>query len=250
ALMEFSRWMEQHRYSEQTLRNYINHLSQFFLFCGHDRIHELTNQDVVRFNHEVILGRKLSISYQRLIIGAIKLIYSRLTGQRMETDRLERPFKEKKLPVVLSKEEMQQIILATRNLKHKVMLSLMYSCGLRRGEGLGVKKTDLDAGRNMIRIVQAKGRQDRYVPYSEKLKRMLEEYYAGWNPKEYVFEGEKGGAYSERSIAKVLDQAVERTAIRKDITLHTLRHSFATHLLEGGTDIRYIQEVLGHSSPK
>lgn len=249
-LLEFRRWMEQHRYSDQTIRNYINHLSQFLHFAGTEDLCALTAEDVIRFNYEVILRHKLSVSYQRLITGAIKLFYGRLSGHKMEIDRLDRPFRERKLPVVLSKAEVERIILATHNIKHKTMLSLMYSCGLRRGEVLALKKTDLDESRNLIRIFQGKGRKDRYVPFSEKLKGMLSEYYDKWQPGEYVFEGEKGGRYSERSIAKVLEQAVSRSGIKKEVTLHTLRHSFATHLLEAGTDIRYIQEILGHSSTK
>jgi integrase/recombinase XerD len=232
------------------VKNYTNHLSRFFLFCDTSEFTQLTVSDVIRFNHEVILRERLSISYQRLIIGAIKLFYGRLQEHGMEIDRLDRPFKEHKLPIVLSKSEVESILRAAGNIKHKAMLSLMYSCGLRRGEVLALKKADLDSGRNLIRIVQAKGRKDRYVPFSGKLKQLLESYYDQWKPKEYVFEGEKGGRYSERSIAKVLERAVQRAGIRKDVTLHTLRHSFATHLLEAGTDLRYIQEVLGHSSPK
>ncbi|HQW27229.1 MAG TPA: tyrosine-type recombinase/integrase, partial [Saprospiraceae bacterium] len=249
-LLEFRRWMEQHRYSEQTIRNYLNHLSQFFVYMRDVDLKEVTAADVVRFNHDVIIKHKLSVSYQRVVTGAIKLFYSHFFDHKMDIDRLDRPFREKTLPIVLSKTEVERILKAAGNIKHRAMLSLMYSCGLRRGEVLALKINDLDKDRNLIRIIQGKGRKDRYVPYSEKLKGILREYYAAWKPKEYLFEGQDGGKYSERSIALVLQHAVKRSAIRKDVHLHTLRHSFATHLLEAGTDIRYIQEILGHSSPK
>lgn len=242
--------MEQHRYSEQTIRNYLNHLSQFFIFLGEIDIKEVTAEDVVRFNHEVIIRHKRSVSYQRVVTGAIKLFYSHFFDHKMDVDRLDRPFREKTLPIVLSKAEVERILKVAGNIKHLAMLSLMYSCGLRRGELLALKINDLDKDRNLIRIIQGKGRKDRYVPYSEKLKGILGDYYAAWKPKEYLFEGQDGGKYSERSIALVLEHAVQRSGVRKDVHLHTLRHSFATHLLEAGTDIRYIQEILGHNSPK
>lgn len=249
-LREFRKWMEQHRYSEQTIRNYLNHLSQFFVYLRDVNIKEVTAEDVIRFNHDVIIRQKLSVSYQRVVTGAIKLFYSHFFDHKMDIDRLDRPFREKTLPIVLSKGEVERILKAAGNIKHRAMLSLMYSCGLRRGELLSLKINDLDKDRNLIRIIQGKGRKDRYVPYSEKLKGILREYYAAWKPREYLFEGQDGGKYSERSIALVLEHAIKRSGVRKDVHLHTLRHSFATHLLEAGTDIRYIQEILGHSSPK
>jgi integrase/recombinase XerD len=249
-LLEFRKWMEQHRYSEQTIRNYLNHLSQFFVYIGDIDIKTVTVEDVIRFNHDVIIRQKLSVSYQRVVTGAIKLFYSHFFDHNMDIDRLDRPFREKTLPMVLSKEEVQRILKSADNLKHRTMLSTIYSCGLRRGELLGLKIMDLDRDRNLIRIVQAKGRKDRYVPFSEKLKGMLDQYFHAYKPKVYVFEGQSGGQYSARSIAKVLEHAVAKSGVKKEVTLHTLRHSYATHLLDAGTDLRYIQEILGHSSPK
>ncbi len=192
SLREFRKWMEQHRYSDQTVRNYINHLSQFFLFLGDADIQKVVAEDVVRFNHCVIIKDKLSISYQRVITGAIKLFYSHSFNHSMDIDQLDRPFREKTLPIVLSKSEVERIIQSAGNIKNKAMLSTIYSCGLRRGELLALKIVDLDKERNMIRIEQAKGRKDRYVPYSEKLRGILREYYAKWKPKIYLFEGQGG----------------------------------------------------------
>ncbi len=249
-LRGFRKWMEQHRYSEQTIRNYLNHLSQFFVYLGDIDIKEVTTNDVIGFNHDVIIKQKLSISYQRVVTGAIKLFYSHFFDHKMDIDRLDRPFREKTLPMVMSKEEVQQILKCVDNIKHKTMLSTIYSCGLRRGEMLSLKIVDLDRDRNLIRIVQGKGKKDRYVPFSEKLKGMLDEYFLAYKPKTYVFEGLSSGQYSARSIAKVLEHAVAKSGVQKKVTLHTLRHSYATHTLDAGTDLRYIQEILGHSSPK
>lgn len=249
-LEEFRIWMEQHRYSEQTIKNYLNHLSQFFLYLGDIDIKNVHVEDVVRFNHNVIIENKLSISYQRVVTGAIKLFYSHFYDHIMDVTKLDRPFREKVLPDILSKSEIARLLRAPNNIKHRAMLSVIYSCGLRRSELLNLKIVDLDKDRNMIKIVQAKGRKDRYVPYSEKLKPLLREYYFKYKPKEYLFEGSNGGKYSERSIAKVLEQAVIKSGIKKNVHLHTLRHSFATHLHESGTDITYIKEILGHNNLK
>jgi integrase/recombinase XerD len=131
------------------------------------------------------------------------------------------------------------------------MLSLIYACGLRRGELLNLIPADIDSKRHIMIIRQGKGRKDRIVPISDKIIEMLRDYYRQYKPIKWLFEGQKPGAsYSEQSIQKVMEKAVERSGIRKPVTLHWLRHSYATHLLESGTDLRYIQELLGHSSSK
>lgn len=252
AIDYFKLWMEQKRYSRETIKNYLGQLIQFLTYYQPKSFKELTVEDVERYNHKVIVENGLSVSFQRSMVGAIKLFYSQATGSKMNLDKLQRPFKENRLPEVLSKEEVQKIIKETNNIKHKALLSLIYSCGMRIGEVIALKLKDLDKNRKLIRIEQAKGKKDRYVPYSDKLRLLLKEYYECWEPKpkEYLFEGQYGGRYSEVSASKVLKNAVEKCKIRKRVTLHTLRHSFATHLLESGTDIRYIQELLGHNSPK
>jgi len=242
--------MEQKRYSAQTIKNYINHLSRFFRYYTPRSFKELKVEDVDHYNYEVIVRNGLSVSFQKGMVGAIKLFYSQAADSQINLEKLKRPLTEKRLPEVLSKEEVQQIINATGNLKHKALLSITYACGLRRSEVLNLKIKDLDSTRKLIRIEQAKGRKDRYVPFSDKLKILLQEYYRAFKPKEYLFEGQNGGRYGERSFELILEHCVKKTKITKNVTLHTLRHSYATHQLEGGTDIRYIQELLGHNSPK
>ena len=167
------------------------------------------------------------------------------------TEKIHRPKREKVLPNVLSKEEIKLILNAHNNLKHKTMLSLIYSCGLRRSELLHLKPSDIDSKRGIVIIRQSKGKKDRIAPLSSKILEMLRAYYLLSKPKIWLFEGQTvGEQYSEYSLQNVLKQALQKVQIKKPVTLHWLRHSYATHLLESGTDLRYIQELLGHSSSK
>lgn len=151
----------------------------------------------------------------------------------------------------LLKNEVAQIIQVTRNEKHRCMLSLIYGCGLRRGELLNLKPMDVDSHRGVLIIRQAKGRRDRIVPISENTIEMLRKYYLAFRPKQWLFEGQYSGKpCSGRSLQMVLKHALKKANIRKPVTLHWLRHSYATHLLEAGTDLRFIQELLGHKSSK
>lgn len=164
---------------------------------------------------------------------------------------IKRPRKDKKLPVVLSKEEVAKIILSPDNIKHKAILMLVYSAGLRVGEVVKLKPEDIDSKRMLIHIKGAKGRKDRYTLLSEIALHTLKEYWKKNRPEKWLFSGFKDGRYiSTRTVQAIFDHAKEKASIKKTATVHSLRHSFATHLLEGGTDLRYIQELLGHASSK
>lgn len=169
----------------------------------------------------------------------------------MEVDFIQRPRREKRLPNVLSKEEVKSILEAPTNLKHRAMLSLIYACGLRRSELLNLTLKDVLSDRNLLFIQQSKGKKDRVVPIGNKLIEMLRDYYKAYKPKTWLFEGQiPNSKYSEKSLENVLKQSLVKTKIKKKVSLHWLRHSYATHLLENGTDLRYIQELLGHSSSR
>jgi integrase/recombinase XerD len=184
-------------------------------------------------------------------VNAIKLYFGTIQNKSITINTIHRPKREKLLPNVLSKAEIKKILEALSNTKHSTMLSLIYSCGLRRGELLNLKPSDIDANRNLIVVRQAKGKKDRIVPLSPKILTMLRSYYKIYQPSTWLFEGQKTNEqYDERSLSNVLKQAVEKAKIKKPVSLHWLRHSYATHLLESGTDLRYIQEILGHSSSK
>lgn len=250
-LLNFKSWLEAKRYSENTVKTYVEALSVFMIFYKDKRIELIDNKDVIAYHHDYILKNKLSGSYQNQIINALKLFYKKVFNNNLKIDELERPKKANLLPNVLSKNEVKKILNAHSNIKHKMLLSLTYSCGLRRSEVLNLKPQDIDGERNIIIIRQAKGKKDRIVPLSLKILEMLREYYIAFKPITYLFEGAvKGKQYDERSFANVLKQAIAKVGITKPVSLHWLRHSYATHLLEAGTDLRYIQEILGHKSSK
>lgn len=239
------------RYSKNTVKTYSEALKSFLSFFKHKNVSEINNQDVILFNTEFILKNNLSSSYQNQIVNAIKLYFESVQDRKIEMDKIHRPKREKVLPNVLSKEEIKLIVEAHSNLKHRTMLSLIYSCGLRCGELLALKPVHIDSKRNIVLLKNAKGKKDRIVPLSPKILALLREYYKLYKPKVYLFEGQDAGTpYNDRSLQQVLKQALKKVGITKPVTLHWLRHSYATHLLESGTDLRYIQELLGHNSSK
>lgn len=250
SIENFKRYLLSKRYSINTINTYSEALKSFLTFCNTKAIKDITNEDVISYNNDFILKNKFSSSYQNQIVNAIKLFFKIVKETSIEIDKIHRPKREKVLPNVLSKEEVLKIIDATENLKHKTLLALIYSAGLRISEAINMKLKDIDSIRMLIHIKKAKGKKDRYTLLSEKVLLLLREYYLVYKPREYLFEGQFGGIYSSRSAQIILKQAAEKAGIKKNITLHTLRHSFATHLLESGTDLRYIQDLLGHSSPK
>ena len=244
-------YMNSRRYSENTINVYVDSLKCFFQFYHDVEPSEISNHHLIFFDNNYILKRGLSVSYQNQFINAIKLYLRVIDNRVINVSLMHRPKREKKLPNVLSKEEVKEILDAPRNVKHKNMLSLIYACGLRSGELRNLVPADLDVNRKLLIVRQAKGRKDRVVPLSMKLAEQLADYLRTYKPIKFLFEGEvEGKKYSERSLQSVLKSNVERTSIKRPVTLHWLRHSYATHLLENGTDLRYIQEILGHSSSK
>lgn len=251
SLVVFKNYLLSKRYSPNTVATYCEALKSFLTYFNTKSVKEITNDDVILFNTDFILKNNFSSSYQNQIVNSIKLFFKTVEEKTIEIDKIHRPKREKTLPNVLSKEEVKQILNAHHNIKHKSMLSLIYSCGLRRSELINLKLTDIDSKRNIINIKQAKGKKDRIVPLSAKILEMLRVYYSEYKPKYWLFEGlKKGNNYSEQSLQSILKQALQKANITKPVTLHWLRHSYATHLLESGTDLRYIQELLGHNSSK
>lgn len=247
-LEELRSWMRSKRYSDSTISTYIDALRTFFKYFGEKNSSEISNEDLIEFNNKYILKNRLSASFQNQVVNAVKLFCRITENKKLDPELIHRPKRARVLPNVLSKEEVKAILSALKNLKHKAMLSLIYSCGLRRGELLNLKLNDVDSKRHLLIVRQAKGKKDRIVPLSEKMLSLLREYYKAYKPKEWLFEGQNGeDQYDERSLANVLKQAVQKSKITKPVSLHWLRHSYATHLLENGTDLRYIQEILGHS---
>jgi integrase/recombinase XerD len=250
-LQQFKNWLNSKRYSQSTIGTYTDALKTFLRFYNHKTVAEITNEDIITFNNEYILKQKLSSSFQNQVVNAIKLFLRIIENKILNPDLIHRPKRQKLLPNVLSKEEVKVILSAHNNIKHKTMLSLIYACGLRRSELLQLKLKDVDYNRELLIIRQAKGKKDRIAPLPRKIITLLNDYFVACQPITWLFEGQNAGEpYDERSLASVLKQALEKSKITKPVTLHWLRHSYATHLLEGGTDLRYIQELLGHSSSK
>ena len=250
-LEAFKSYMNYRRYSKNTIKTYSDALQIFFKFNATENLEQLTIEHLIKFNNEHILKNNYSASYQNQVINAIKLFYRNRFNRTMEVDFIQRPRREKRLPNVLSKLEVKSILESPINLKHRAMLSIIYACGLRRSELLNLTLKDVLSDRHLLFIRQSKGKKDRMLPKSDKLISMLREYYRAYKPKTWLFEGQNPGEqYSERSLQLVLNQALNKARINKPVTLHWLRHSYATHLLENGTDLRYIQELLGHSSSK
>ena len=251
GLESFKRWLRSKRYSENTIKTYSEALKSFLVFYRLKDLNEIDNDDVIQYNTDYILKNSLSPSYQNQIVNAIKLFFKTTQNRVISIEKIHRPKRAKVLPNVLSKEEVKAILEAHSNLKHKTMLSLIYSCGLRCGELLALQPVHIDSKRNIVLLKNSKGKKDRIAPLSPKILNMLREYFIAYKPKVYLFEGQTSGQpYDSRSLQMVLKQALVKAKISKPVTLHWLRHSYATHLLESGTDLRYIQELLGHNSSK
>jgi site-specific recombinase XerD len=243
------------RYSANTTKVYTPLFEEFINHFPKEDLDTLTEKHVVEFSRFLVTERKVSASYQNLAINSIKFYFEKVLGGKRKLYFVERPRKEKILPVVCSEEEIQQILKSVVNIKHKAILSTIYSAGLRIGELVKLPIKAIDSKRMQIRIEGGKGKKDRYTILSKRVLELLRVYFKEYAPHYYLFEGqgstkEKPITYSESSIQAILGKAVESIGIQKHITAHTLRHSFATHLLENGTDLRYIQSLLGHESSK
>jgi integrase/recombinase XerD len=249
-LKEFEYRLKNRRFAQSTIDTYVQSMEVFLRFFAGKPVLDITLNDIVQFNNDYILRNNYSLSYQNQVLNAIKKFYTVLYLKSIDINKIERPRGERKLPVVLSLQETEDLLSALDNIKHKAMLVLIYSAGLRRSELLNLHLTDIDSDRMQIHLKQSKGKKDRMVPLSPLALDILREYYKEYKPKTYLFEGQTEGRYSEKSIQAVFKNAKEKAGITKAVTLHSLRHSYATHLLENGINLRYIQEILGHQSPK
>ncbi|MFH1160026.1 MAG: tyrosine-type recombinase/integrase [bacterium] len=243
--------MSRQRYCRSTIKTYSEALLTFIRFIRPKKFTDTMEGEADRFITDYILKRELSPSYQNQFISAFKLFYGEVLHRTVIIEQIRRPRQGLKLPNVLNKQEVKLILHATKNLKHRAILSLTYACGLRRGEVLRLKPLDIDSERGLLKIMNGKGNKDRIVPISGKIIGLLREYYQQYRPKTWLFEGIcPGNQYDERSFEQVLKNSLLLAKIKKPVTLHWLRHSYATHLHESGVDIRFIQILLGHKSSK
>jgi site-specific recombinase XerD len=228
------------------LLRYINAFRQTSL----EAIEQFDSDKVNSYHQHLIQEKGYSSTTLNQSVSAIKLYYQKVLKRDMVFDEVLRPKRERELPKVWSPEQVTRILKQVENVKHKALLSLIYGGGLRVGEVLNLTLADINSETMRIRIIQGKGKKDRYTLLSERSLEMLRTYARAYKPKNYLFEGQFGGKYSSTSVAKVLNMAIEKAGVPKVGSVHSLRHSFATHLLEAGVDIRYIQELLGHYSSK
>ncbi len=247
----YRKWMEARRFPGTTVRTYTSMMEAFLKFVHPRTASECNAEDLVRMVNDYILPKGLSYSYQNQLVSAVKKFYRDIYQDVIDPGDFTRPRIRHRLPNVLSKEEVKRVLSAPMNEKHRVILSVIYGCGLRRSEVIMLESGDIDRDRMLLSVRQAKGFKDRIVPISPKLVEMIDSYIRRYKPVHYLFEGQnEGSPYSATSVEKIFNVACTKAAIRKKITLHGLRHSYATHLLEAGTDLRYIQELLGHKSSK
>ncbi|MHA6250083.1 tyrosine-type recombinase/integrase [Pontibacter sp. CAU 1760] len=241
-------------YSPSTIRTYHSLLLRFLNAHknkGLEGISAFSEEQINNYHRSMVQAGTYSVSFVNQSINAVKFYYQRvLLRHEVQLNQVERPEKPERLPQVLSKQDVLKILSVTENLKHRCMLQLLYAGGLRIGEVINLKLTDVQSDRNLLLIRGGKGKKDRTTLLSQKLLESLRAYYRQYKPKVWLFEGQTGGQYTVESIRNVFRASKEKAGVKAPATPHTLRHSFATHLLEQGTDLRYIQVLLGHRSSK
>ncbi|MBU0488541.1 MAG: site-specific integrase [Bacteroidetes bacterium] len=242
--------LQNRNYSERTIKTYTECLSLLARF--YNKSPEFVSIDEFKhFLNEYIVKRGLSVSTVNQHIGSYRILQIDVLKRHWEPLAIKRPRREKQLPVILSKEEVFRLLESPTNIKHRAILATAYSSGLRLGEVLNLKPSDIDSTRMQIRVQSGKGKKDRYTVLSKDLLELLRRYFMLFRPKQWLFEGRQpGNKYSESSLRNVFNRAAKNSKIKKKVCFHTLRHCFATHLLEQGANLRIIQQLLGHNSLK
>ncbi len=247
---QFVTILRMQRYADTSIKTYASHLTYFLKVSSKLKTEDITQKQLEDFIIWLVEKKKVGQSYQKAMIATITKFYKEIFRRNINLKHLYPKRKENKLPKFLTREEVKKILDATDNLKHKAILTTIYSCGLRLSEVLELKITDIKTQENVLLIRQAKGKKDRVVMLSPVLLELLRTYYKTYKPVNYLFEGQEGERYSERSVQQVLKNALRKADVISPASVHTLRHSYATHLLENGTDIRVIKELLGHNNIK
>jgi len=251
TFLNFQKILEIKRYSSNSIKTYLGLLKSFHKFIGFQLdMEQLENKELLAFIIEVVKEKQLAYTTHKQLCAALKLFYKEMYSREINFLPVYPTRRPQPLPNIISSKEVKAILNSHNNLKHKTMLTVVYALGLRSGEIINIKITDIDGDRNQIHIRSSKGKKDRVLPLPKSLKGILRTYYNEYKPKVYLFCGQKGQQYSPESLRKVFKMAVKKANIKKQITLHSLRHAYATHLMDRGTDVRIIKELLGHSSIK
>lgn len=237
--------LQRMNYSENTIKVYLSYFKEFVNSFSEKNVRHISYDEIVDYLNDLLENDKLSSTKQNQIINCIKFYYEKILCQPRKFYKLKRPRGEKKLPRVIDQQDLIGKITIIPNLKHKAILTLTYSVGLRVSEIVNLKIEDIDSKRMLIHIKNAKGRKDRIVPLSDNILKLLRFYYKEYKPKEYLFNGQNSLRYSIGSCQQIYKKYVDTST-----SIHNLRHSSFTHLLENGTDIRLIQKIAGHSNIK
>lgn len=243
---KYSKLLHIKNYSTKTEKSYLHHLDLFLNFLSSNKIKDIDQNVLLNYFNYLKQTKNFSYSSMKQALASIRFLFLDVLKKEVDFDFFIKMKKPNSLPNILTTEEVKSIINSIENLKHRAIISTIYSCGLRISEAVNLEIKDIDSKAMTIKIVNAKGKNDRIVMLSEKLLELLREYFKEYRPKIYLFEGQFGKKYSARSIQQIFNNAVKKTKIKKKVTVHSLRHSFASHLLDSGTDIRFIQELLGH----
>jgi integrase/recombinase XerD len=246
---EFCCEMQYRNYSERTIKTY-KELLERFQNCSKVPLNETTTDQLKAYLHNRLTVESVSVSTINQCISAFKILHVDVLGREWEQFKIKRPRGEVKLPTVLSQEEVEKMISVTSNIKHKAILLLTYSAGLRRQELQQIKPSAIDSKRMLVQVSQGKGKKDRLTILSKKALEILRIYYAQYRPKVYLFETQmiQGQYLAETSLAKIVKNSAKKAGIKKEVSFHTLRHCFATHLMESGVNLKMVQKFMGHNS--
>jgi len=245
------REMQIRNYSERTVTTYVSLLSRLAKFYNQP-VDQISIDQLKDFLHHRITTDKVSVAVVNQTISAFRILQKDVLGQQWESFKIKRPRLEKKLPVVLSMDEIANLINKTINLKHRAIIALAYSSGMRRSEVKTILPGHIDSNRMRIHVINGKGKKDRYTLLAKKTLELLKMYYRFEKPSTYLFEpcGRRNQCLSDSTLNNIVKHAARRAGIKKNISFHTLRHSFATHMLEKGINLRIIQQFMGHTSIK
>ena len=242
--------LDQKRYSESTKSTYINYFEDYLRYFREQSLNDISTEQINKYLLELIRKNKISDSQQNQRINAIKFYYEKVIGREKVYYGIRRPRKTKTLPKVITETELNNMLIHSGNIKNKVIIGLLYSAGLRRSEIINMRKQDIVSDKMMIFVRGGKGKKDRQTILSKYMNKLLPEYYEIYKPNYWVLEGLQRKQYSGSSVGQIVKRVGRRAGVSIEVTPHILRHSFATHLLENGVDLRYIQELLGHGNSK
>ncbi len=250
TFQKFGELLQLKRYSPNTIKTYVNMVVIFQKFIGRTPIERLNKENISISIIKLIKHKNYSTASHKQLIGALNIFYRDLFNRPIDFSPIYPARKQYTLPEILSKEEVRSIIEVTTNIKHKTIIMTIYALGLRRSELINLNISDIDSKRGVVHIKKGKGSKDRIIPLSKKLLSQLRTYFKIYRPEQFLFCGAKKNKYSAASLRNIFKSSCKKASINKHVTLHSLRHAYATHLMDNGTDVRLIQELLGHNSIK